>query len=388
MTNKKKLYKVFSTSVVAAMVAVSLGAGAGQAEGNEQVLAENVEKIVLQENGTETVQTTETTVTNEVELNQEEMALLPGDLFYFIKSITEKIKLALVNNEIDKAKLLVQFTQDRLNEAEELFEKGEEGLAYDTLKKALELQGLALEYSNEDSEENISDEETASDEATSGDTADEEVVELVSSEEEGSTSAEDAESDSSTDTATTELQEGFANNVHGLLNAMQNVKNPTALKALARNLEKQAEKYEKSYGKLLKAEAEYTKVIAEIEEKAELGHISKEEAVNKINEVEKELVKTQQEVKSEVEVELEKESAAVKAEVETAIAEEEKNNSKDKAKVEEEKAKFEEKQNKEQLKEERKAIQEEYKAQKKQLQQERKLEQQKEIKNKNEKVNE
>lgn len=159
MKNKNML-KVLSTSVVATMLTLSLGTGIGQAEENAQPLTETAQTAVSTENNTTTeatvvVSTEEGASTDETE--QEEVSLLPGDLLYFFKTLTEKIKLALANEDVEKAMLLVHFTQDRLNEAEALFKEGKEDLAYSTLEKALELQELALNYSDEEKAEDTSE---------------------------------------------------------------------------------------------------------------------------------------------------------------------------------------------------------------------------------------
>lgn len=419
MKSKKNLYKVLSSSVIATMLTVSFGTGIGHAE--ESSSQPEVQTAIAQDStattntaeattDTTTAQTIEPTVdravTDQAAVSESaESSLLPGDLFYFFKTLTEKIKLALANKDIEKAMLLVQYTQERLNEADALFKNGEEDLANETIQKALELQGLALDYSDDgivkdDSDETTTDavsentsadsvqgeevdSETTTEDSTTVETEEQENTtveqeESVTSQDEASVSEEDSESTELEDVKA-QLEEAFANNVHGLLIAIQNVKNPKALKVLTRNLEKQAKKYEKRYGKLLKAEDRYTKVVSEIEEKVESGEISKEEADQKIANVEQELVKKQQEVKAEVQKDSAKESTVVKEEVKTVQNEDEnKDDDQDVDKDENKESKYEQKQYKEELKQERKMQREELKAKKQQVKEERKQEHEKE----------
>lgn len=317
---KKNVYKVFSTSVVATMLSLSLGVGNGSAEENEVSLTEEIISQVGQTvvteavNGqaTEQIVATATDETNQIDgsveaateaevvANIEEVAeitaseqeakeLLPGELFYFFKVLTEKIKLALAFDDINKAKLLAQFTEDRLNEAEVLFNKGEEDLAYSSLLKAVELQEKALDYTSKN-KTNVKD-------ITQN--------EEVETDEQDNTESQAATDENSTEVATEtedvkeELEKAFASNVYGLLNAIENVKNPKALEALIKNLEKATEKFEKQYGILLESENKLSDKMEEIEAKVEAGQLSAEEADREKNKFEVELTKKQAKVQKE-----------------------------------------------------------------------------------------
>ncbi|NSL51974.1 DUF5667 domain-containing protein [Calidifontibacillus erzurumensis] len=224
MNSKKKFSKTLSKCMVAAMLTVPFGASVASAE--QTAAQENIVK-------------------SEIKTEVSESVVLPGDLFYFAKILTEKIKLALANEDLEKAKLLVQFTQDRLHEAELLFKNGDEKLAYETLKKAVELQNKALDYSGQ---------------SESGNTVDQSLDKKEhGAKKEDLSKKTKLKNSAEIEAAKKELEEAFSNNVHGLLNAMQHVKNPKALKELTKNLEKQAKQYEKNYGKLLKEEVKYEK---------------------------------------------------------------------------------------------------------------------------------
>lgn len=360
----KKVYKVLSSSVIATMLTLSIGTAVGQAEGNEVQQSETLNEVVLEGNVIKseignnevTITAEQSEVSNDEEMVSSELQttidgstesdgdieavkLLPGDLFYFFKTLTEKVQLALTFNDVEKAKLLAEFTAERLQEAEALFIAGNEDLAYSTLLKALESQDLALDYSNDENngetevtnnienEEGKTTEDKAPLESSDSQNLDEqnkdgitEKTDEINVDENTEKEVEEVPSDVTQEDITieqdqnkqpdqqteqvqqqpdtvqlddvkTELQEAFTQNVHGLLIAIQNVKNPKALKALTKNLEKATKKFEKRYGKILKLEMHFEEKLAKVEEKVELGKISQVEAEQEITKLETELVK-------------------------------------------------------------------------------------------------
>ncbi|MGG0178107.1 DUF5667 domain-containing protein [Gottfriedia acidiceleris] len=68
---------------------------------------------------------------------EEAPALVKGDFFYFVKTTVEKIQLLLTTDKVKEAELLAQFAQERIHEARELIKEGKEDLAKETLKEAL-----------------------------------------------------------------------------------------------------------------------------------------------------------------------------------------------------------------------------------------------------------
>jgi hypothetical protein len=176
--------------------------------------------------------TTEASEASE-EVDMEEPGLIPGDFFYFAKVLTEKIQLALTFNDVEKAKLLSEFANERIAEANALFEAGETERALETLNESLENQELALEY-----------------------TEDVSPLEVNTSDETGIPPTED-DADNESEEATErreELETQFSKNMAALLMAMEKVKNPTAKAALAKNVEKAYARMEKKLGKMQEVE--------------------------------------------------------------------------------------------------------------------------------------
>ncbi|OPJ56462.1 DUF5667 domain-containing protein [Alkalithermobacter paradoxus] len=138
----------------------------------------------------------------------EDVVTKPGDIFYLFKILTEKIRMALTFDDVQKAKLLIEFTEERIKEAEELFINGDEELAYETLERALKHQDLALEYSEkiEEKEEEIQ---------------------------------QDIDNQDNT------VESRISTNILALTKAMERVKNPKAKQALARNIERATRRMER-----------------------------------------------------------------------------------------------------------------------------------------------
>ncbi|MBO9129740.1 DUF5667 domain-containing protein [Bacillus sp. 165] len=76
--------------------------------------------------------------TDEVKTEQtKQPSLVQGDFFYFVKTMVEKIKLALADNDLEKAKLLSTFAAERMAEAQVLLKEGKEDLLKETLNAAV-----------------------------------------------------------------------------------------------------------------------------------------------------------------------------------------------------------------------------------------------------------
>jgi hypothetical protein len=138
MNKRKSIYRVLSSGALAAMVAFSFSSSPTFAS---------------------TGTTAQTSTMNQVDANREAPSLLPGDFFYFIKTMMEKIELALTFNDVEKAKLLAEFTENRIDEAKTLLEKGETQLAKEVLKKALQQQEEALKTYEKSKKEDQKDTE-------------------------------------------------------------------------------------------------------------------------------------------------------------------------------------------------------------------------------------
>jgi hypothetical protein len=291
----KNICHVLATGVIAATFALSLGTSNVYASENESVTQMN-NPTIAEENTTETIQTSpestvteDSTVDNEkaqssldetlgsdqqtetdIDDNDEEIpSLLPGDFFYFLKTMTEKIQLALTFDDVEKAELLANFAQERIAEAEALLVQGEEELAKDILEKALEQQELAMDkYGEMQKEETVKEQDTVSEKAT------DEVTKEVNDE---------ATNDSTTevDSIRQQLEEKFSKNILALQAALEKIENPKAKEVLAKNIAKAQEKLEKKINKKLaklqKKELKTEKKIDELEEKLASGELNQEE---------------------------------------------------------------------------------------------------------------
>ncbi|KAA9027605.1 DUF5667 domain-containing protein [Niallia endozanthoxylica] len=196
-------------------------------------------QVVMEENEdnvpSEEVDTTEPVVNSKDEQENttgQIPSLVPGDFFYFLKIVLEKIQLALTFDDTEEAKLLAEFASERLAEAEALFAQGDEDKAIETIEKALE---------------NIQSTEKMIEEAPEEDATKEEI--------EKQTEAEDAEAvvddensadkTSEPDETIIETENLMAQNIVALTAAMGKVKNPIAKASLQKNIDK-------SYAKLAK----------------------------------------------------------------------------------------------------------------------------------------
>jgi hypothetical protein len=253
----KNIRNVLATGIITTAFTLTLATGNVYANEHESATQTNnttvVEKGTLIVNNTETVKAPQENTTNETTLedsttahknkaeeldssldkmsetkqkvetntndNSEETEvktspLLPGDFFYFLEEMTEKIQLALTFNDIEKAKLLAQFAQERITEAESLLAKGEEELAKEVLEKALEQQELAMDtYETQQKTDN---------KQTNGkETPEEPTVQE--------------------DSIRQQLEEKLSRNIAALQAALEKIENPKAKEALAKNIAKAKE---------------------------------------------------------------------------------------------------------------------------------------------------
>lgn len=186
----------------------------------------------------------------EEEVALEEPGLLPGDFFYFAKTLTEKIQLALTFDDVEKAKLLSQFANERIAEANALMEAGDTEGAIALLNQALESQELALDYT----EEVLPDDQISQ--------ADDNIpIEVEPGD--GSSSVDDREAglDEGAKEVREDIETQFSKNLAALLMAMEKVENPKAKAALAKNVEKAYVRMEKRLGKMQQIEERLANAI-------------------------------------------------------------------------------------------------------------------------------
>lgn len=196
----------------------------------------------------------------------EDPSLVPGDFFYFVKIMAEKIRLAVTVDDYKEAKLLANYAAERISEANALIADGKTDEAKDTLQKAVDQQKLASEIVEVD--------ETT--EATIDETSD--VVK------EESADNDDAE----TSSKDKKIQTKLAHNIDALVAALENIDNPKAQQALMKNIQKSFAKLDKKIGKI---EEKHNKKKA---------NVKKEEAKTPVTETE-EAVETEKSTKEQVE---------------------------------------------------------------------------------------
>ncbi|PFH91987.1 DUF5667 domain-containing protein [Bacillus sp. AFS088145] len=220
---------------------------------------------------------------------EEAPALVKGDFFYFVKTTVEKIQLLLTTDKVKEAELLAQFAQERIHEARELIKEGKEDLAKETLKEALSqmdnaqgqldgklptvtepttsettTEGTVTTKPAEDSTE-VEKEDTEKVETDKQDTDKQEVEKEdqekaeTDKQETEKEDQEKAETDKHEKQKLTKEQKEIAkiqhhlnNNLLVLANVLDQVKNPKAKAAIAKNIEKSFNKISERLEKVLK----------------------------------------------------------------------------------------------------------------------------------------
>ncbi|MEH7112734.1 DUF5667 domain-containing protein, partial [Neobacillus niacini] len=206
------------------------------------------------------------------EVDEEAPTLIPGDFFYFVKVMAEKVRLAFTFDDYKEAKLIAEFAAERISEANALIADGKTAEAEELLKEAIATQ--------EQAEETLPETE----EATSEETVAEE----------------------------TAVESKLAHNIDSLLVVLAKVENPKAQQAIMKNLQKSFEHLEKKSGKLAKKKAKFADKMKELEEKVNDGQISEEDAAEEQSNLDEDLAKDELEVVEEAAkdaAEVEKEAA-------------------------------------------------------------------------------
>ncbi|OQP07721.1 hypothetical protein B1690_00055 [Geobacillus sp. 46C-IIa] len=186
---------------------------------------------------------TETTVN----ANDDAPTLLPGDFFYFVKTMIEKIELALTFDDAEKAKRLAEFAEERLAEAKALLEQGEIEQAKEVLANALKQQEAAWDVY----------EGTKQADEQNGERAETDVEALRQ-----------------------QLEEKFSQNIIALQTALEQVKNPRAKEVLARNIDKAKQKLEAKIEKRLAKQAQRSGEVEETDNKTTTPTDETEESKN------------------------------------------------------------------------------------------------------------
>ncbi len=189
---------------------------------------------------------------------QESPSLVPGDFFYFMKILLEKIQLALTFDDIKEARLIAEYAAERLAEAEVLFAKGDEEAALETMTKAIEYMENADNVVVEQPTEEKVDEQD----------------DLIDIELDVEVIANDAAASEEEKEAEVEIENIVSQNIVALTAALEKVKNPKAKAALQKNIDKsyaklakKLEKQKKTAEKIIKKESAIIEPI-EVDEQA------------------------------------------------------------------------------------------------------------------------
>jgi colicin import membrane protein len=160
-------------------------------------------------------------------------ALVPGDIFYFVKVMVEKIQLALEFDQVEKAKMIAAFAEERISEVKVLIDQGKHELAQEVMQEAVDSQAVALDT--------VAEQKTA-DSNTEGEATDE-----------------------TADTSTEEVEGLVHQNIIALTKVLEKLDNPQAKAAIERNIQRSLAHLEKkSAKKLADREAEETENTEEV----------------------------------------------------------------------------------------------------------------------------
>jgi len=155
-------------------------------------------------------------------------SLVPGDFFYFLKTFVENIQIAFTFDEVEEAKLLASFAEKRIKEAEELFKFGDEDLALETLKEAVELmddvEKVKEELNKEESDHQLEEKEDTENKQMEADLQNEEI---------------------------SDVDELLSASIIALSKNLEKIDNPNAKDALRKNIEKHKKKLQEKLKKRL-----------------------------------------------------------------------------------------------------------------------------------------
>jgi hypothetical protein len=249
-----KFGKYLLNSLLATSLVMSY-AGAVWANEHEPEATVQTAEVVMTTTSVVEAGSTSTAETNQVTtaVSTEQPALLPGDFFYFLKVVTEKIQLALTFNDTQKAKLMAEFALDRLAEAEALYTQGKTLEAEQTLQIALAQQELAVQsYVTVETEQTTT--QSTEESTESAETTTEATVEATTE---------------ATNSIEAELEAKFTANIAALTVALEKVNNPQAKASLEKNIIKAQAKLEKKINKAIEKAQKKSTSEVDVETKVE-----------------------------------------------------------------------------------------------------------------------
>lgn len=180
------------------------------------------------------------------ELETEQPSLVPGEFFYFTKIMIEKVRLAITFDEYKEARLLAEFAEERIAEANVLLEEGKKEEAEELLKQAIATQETAVEniIETEEVEEEVGEVQTEVSESSEENE--------VSAENEEQVIEEETIQEEEPEEIEKEVHSKLAHNIDALTAALAKIENPRAQEALMKNIEKTFAKLDKKIAKLEK----------------------------------------------------------------------------------------------------------------------------------------
>jgi hypothetical protein len=248
----RKKYKGFiAKSTIISLVAFSIGTGSAWADQAESQPATTVDVAAT---------------TSPTEIEKEAPTLIPGEFFYFVKTVYERIQLAFASDNTEEAILLTKFAQERLAESAVLLKAGES-------EKAKEILQLSL-----------SQQQQAIDTAAS-------VVDPTTTTPANTAAVDPAQAD--------KMRISLQHNIVALTAALEKVKNPQAQRSLLKNITKSFAHLEKKLTKLSEKTEEVTASESELATEAvtslQAGSVSNINEADPIKTVQKNEQKTKKE---------------------------------------------------------------------------------------------
>jgi len=234
-----KPLKIAITGAMATCLAFTMGTGT---YADEDIPTEQIEQEAEVTVSAET-EVSELDDLTQVEEKGETPSLVPGDFFYFVKIMTEKVRLALTMDDYKEAKLLAGFAAERIAEANALFAAGNGEEATTLLQEAIKTQEQAeVKLAEKDSTDAVDTESTELEENDVVQTSDDVVAD-------SDAKVIEADIEIETEKETDEVKVKLANNIAALTAALSHVDNPTAQQNLMKNIQKSFAKLEKKIEK-------------------------------------------------------------------------------------------------------------------------------------------
>ncbi|MDQ0116166.1 DUF5667 domain-containing protein [Paenibacillus harenae] len=236
MHSTKDIKGFIAKSTIISMLAFSVGTGSAWAD----------------EAGSQsTITADDAATTSSPENAQEAPSLLPGDFFYFVKTIYERIQLAFASDNMEEAILLAQFAQERLAESAVLLEEGHAEIAGETLQRSLSQQQKAIDTAASVIDPVATYEHAESTDPSAEERAVESKVVNTTSDDEDQLSEDANEEEEGVEPAKADkVKNSLQHNIVALAAALDKVSNPKAQSSLLKNITKSFAHLEKKLTKL------------------------------------------------------------------------------------------------------------------------------------------